>query len=435
MMHALLPWQVLDPDMAALVVHTSGSTGAPQAIPKRLSQMTAEVATLELLFGAAIGDADIIATVSHQHIYGLLFKVLWPLAAGRADPCRQPGLPGAAGRSPGPAPVRAGRQSRPPETLARASGLARRASHAARGILVGRPARARRRRGRQPPAGLHADRNLRQQRNRRGGLALRACRRRTARGKPCLASSGAAPRAWPCSKFAPRTWTTTTGCAWPTGSNTRARTASCCWGAPTVWSRSKKNAFRSTPSKGPCWPMGLAREARVALCHEVAGERQALAAFVVLTPEGRALLDAHGKSAMNRRLRASLAGVVEAVALPRRWRYLDQMPINAQGKTPQALLLSLLGDAAAPRPARPAHDAARTRQRRVLLSLTVLSQPVLSGRPLPGYPDFARRGAGRLGDFPCAPVLRAGAIILRDQRAQVPASDPARFPRVPGTGS
>ena len=29
-------------------------------------------------------DGDIVATVSHQHIYGLLFKVLWPLAAGRA---------------------------------------------------------------------------------------------------------------------------------------------------------------------------------------------------------------------------------------------------------------------------------------------------------------------------------------------------------------
>jgi hypothetical protein len=115
----------------------------------------------------------------------------------------------------------------------------------------------------------------------------------------------------------------------------------------------------------------LAQEARVALCHEVAGERQALAAFVVLTPAGRALLEAHGKSAMNRRLRADLAGVVEAVALPRRWRYLDQMPINAQGKTPQALLLALLGDAAEPRPRTP-HIALLERDAsRVLLSLTV----------------------------------------------------------------
>jgi len=74
----------VDGDFAALVVHTSGTTGAAQAIPKRLAQLSNEVATLEKSFGRAIGDADVIATVSHQHIYGLLFRVLWPLAAGRA---------------------------------------------------------------------------------------------------------------------------------------------------------------------------------------------------------------------------------------------------------------------------------------------------------------------------------------------------------------
>ena len=46
--------------------------------------MSAEVATLETQFGDVIDDADIVATVSHQHIYGLLFNVLWPLSAGRA---------------------------------------------------------------------------------------------------------------------------------------------------------------------------------------------------------------------------------------------------------------------------------------------------------------------------------------------------------------
>src|ERR1043166_1376506 len=74
----------LAPEFAGLALFTSGSTGAPQAIRKKLSQMTAEVATLEKQFGALVGGADIVATVSHQHIYGLLFKILWPLAAGRA---------------------------------------------------------------------------------------------------------------------------------------------------------------------------------------------------------------------------------------------------------------------------------------------------------------------------------------------------------------
>jgi acyl-coenzyme A synthetase/AMP-(fatty) acid ligase len=74
----------LNSDFVGLVLFTSGSTGAPQAIPKKLFQMSREVATLEAQFGELLGGAEIIATVSHQHIYGLLFNVLWPLTAGRA---------------------------------------------------------------------------------------------------------------------------------------------------------------------------------------------------------------------------------------------------------------------------------------------------------------------------------------------------------------
>ncbi|HEV7815287.1 MAG TPA: AMP-binding protein, partial [Janthinobacterium sp.] len=37
-----------------------------------------------------------------------------------------------------------------------------------------------------------------------------------------------------------------------------------------------------------------------------------------------------------------LDGAVDPAGLPRRWRYLEQMPLNAQGKTTQAQLLALL---------------------------------------------------------------------------------------------
>ena len=66
-----------------LTVFTSGSTGAQQPFEKRLSQLSAEVTCLEETFGARVGNSAVVATVSHQHIYGLLFKVLWPLCAGR----------------------------------------------------------------------------------------------------------------------------------------------------------------------------------------------------------------------------------------------------------------------------------------------------------------------------------------------------------------
>ena len=49
-----------------------------------------------------------------------------------------------------------------------------------------------------------------------------------------------------------------------------------------------------------------------------------------------------GKLALNHQLRDLLVGNIEPVAIPRRWRYLEQMPVNAQGKTTRALLLSML---------------------------------------------------------------------------------------------
>ncbi|HEY3597786.1 MAG TPA: AMP-binding protein [Paraburkholderia sp.] len=70
--------------LAPLTLYTSGSSGTPKAIRKTLAQFDAEVNTLESEWGALVGDAVVLASVPHRHIYGLLFRVLWPLAAGRA---------------------------------------------------------------------------------------------------------------------------------------------------------------------------------------------------------------------------------------------------------------------------------------------------------------------------------------------------------------
>jgi acyl-CoA synthetase (AMP-forming)/AMP-acid ligase II len=67
----------------SLVIFTSGSTGQPKPIEKRLIQFQLEIANLEKQWGSLLGDSEILATVSHQHIYGLLFRVLWPLSAGQ----------------------------------------------------------------------------------------------------------------------------------------------------------------------------------------------------------------------------------------------------------------------------------------------------------------------------------------------------------------
>ncbi|QIR13302.1 AMP-binding protein [Shewanella aestuarii] len=66
-----------------LILFTSGSSGEPKAIRKNITQLDAEVSILDHTFAAHLPHCSVLATVSHQHIYGLLFKILWPLAAQR----------------------------------------------------------------------------------------------------------------------------------------------------------------------------------------------------------------------------------------------------------------------------------------------------------------------------------------------------------------
>jgi acyl-CoA synthetase (AMP-forming)/AMP-acid ligase II/3-hydroxymyristoyl/3-hydroxydecanoyl-(acyl carrier protein) dehydratase len=73
----------LNPEQIQMVIFTSGSTGQAKAITKTLNQLQVEVTALESYWGQQLGEAQVLATVSHQHIYGLLFRVLWPLYAGR----------------------------------------------------------------------------------------------------------------------------------------------------------------------------------------------------------------------------------------------------------------------------------------------------------------------------------------------------------------
>jgi acyl-coenzyme A synthetase/AMP-(fatty) acid ligase len=72
---------------------TSGTTGEPKAVLKAFDQLEAEVAMLEAAFGAMAGPGPVAGTVPHHHIYGCLFRILWPLASGRpilCEPCGDP---------------------------------------------------------------------------------------------------------------------------------------------------------------------------------------------------------------------------------------------------------------------------------------------------------------------------------------------------------
>ncbi len=339
---AVLPeFAALDGERVALVVHTSGTTGAAQAIPKRLAQLAAEVETLDAAFGAAIGRADVVATVSQQHIYGLLFKILWPLVAGR--------------------PIHALSRNYPEELAAL---LAQRPA-----ILISSPAHLKR-----LPEHLGWDAVQVQVRAvfSSGGplpadvaLAIGALLGHVP--IEVYGSSETGGVAWRQRKsVSDETWTSFPPIAWRIGEEDLLEVRS-----PHLfddqWLRVSDRAVAIDASgfvlKGRTDRIVKIEEKRVSLdaieallaasplvvavlvvpCEEEAGRRQVLAAFVVPSVAGKAVL-ANGKPAFNRELSTLLRGAVEAVAMPRRWRYLEQLPTDAQGKTTQALLLALLDE-------------------------------------------------------------------------------------------
>jgi len=77
-------------DALAVELFTSGTTGRGKAVPKTIFQLEHEVARLDAQLGAALGDATVFGSASHQHLYGMLFRVLWPLAVGRPFLARAP---------------------------------------------------------------------------------------------------------------------------------------------------------------------------------------------------------------------------------------------------------------------------------------------------------------------------------------------------------
>lgn len=328
------PWMDPAPDFAALVIHTSGSTGAPKAIAKQWSQLTSELAALEEQFGAALGACAIVATVSHQHIYGLLFRVLWPLNSGRALHAHGIGNPEML------APALA---LRPCVLVASPAHLKRLPTHldwhgaaaklravfSSGGVLA-------------PDAGLHAGALLGRApfevygSSETGGIAWRQGAVEPWKTLPGVAVRIDAGQLSVRSAHTGGDWLALADLAEPfdggfvlSGRSDRI-----------VKIEEKRVALDAIETA--LVASGLVREVRVIAMAEVVGQRQGLAAFVVLSTEGQALLDAGGKAGLNARLRSVLADVVEPVALPRRWRYLDRLPVDAQGKTPQAALLALL---------------------------------------------------------------------------------------------
>lgn len=75
---SLPPW----PQDAEVVLFTSGSTGRPKAIRKSIALLEKESELLVRRWGSLLSGTRIAATVTHQHLYGLTFRIFLPLAMG-----------------------------------------------------------------------------------------------------------------------------------------------------------------------------------------------------------------------------------------------------------------------------------------------------------------------------------------------------------------
>ncbi len=63
-----------------IIFYTSGSTGESKLIVKDFMNLQIEIQELKKLWGNCLNDSIFLSTVSHQHIYGLLFRLLLPMA-------------------------------------------------------------------------------------------------------------------------------------------------------------------------------------------------------------------------------------------------------------------------------------------------------------------------------------------------------------------
>jgi 3-hydroxymyristoyl/3-hydroxydecanoyl-(acyl carrier protein) dehydratase len=373
--HAPLSAAALDLDHCSLSLCTSGSSGEPKRIDKNLRQLANEVEALERLWGADLGPACIIGSVATQHIYGLLFRVLWPLCAGRVR-AQATGVPGRpATHQPRAFGLRLGRQPGAAQAYGRQPRLAR-LERGAPGVFLRRRAAGR---GRAKPArtlAAMADGDLRQLGNRRH----------------CLASGAAL---W--QPFADVTLSQDNDGALliaspylPAGHIEHTADAARIAADGRFELLGRLDRIVKLEEKRISLPMleqalmdhDWIAEARLGVVQE---NRASLGALLVLSEAGLHALRNQGRRTLTEQLRQHLSLHCEALALPRRWRLLRQMPLNAQGKLPQADVEALL---LAPRPKAP----------------QVLEQVETDGEwslQLAVPPDLAYFS----GHFPKAPVL------------------------------
>ena len=331
----------LDASACRLDFFTSGSTGAPKRVTRSLAQLEGEVAVLEALWGRAVANAPVVATVPHQHIYGMTFKLLWPLASGRpfaagmhdvweslladlpsggvvvSSPAHLSRLGGLA-----PLPVAA----RPRLVLSAGAPLAVEAARACRDVLGVLPTEI----FGSTETGAIASRS--QDSDATAWVPLPGNRvDRQEDGRLRLLSPYVAPDRWV--ELADRGRLDPDGGFHLLGRADRVAKIE----GKRIDLADVEQALRA---------LDAVADAAVTVVDDGVA---VLAAVVVLSPDGRDELARLGPFRFGRLLRRGLAASQEPAGMPRRWRYVAELPNGAMGKRSDLALAALFEPAESPR--------------------------------------------------------------------------------------
>jgi acyl-CoA synthetase (AMP-forming)/AMP-acid ligase II len=321
-----------------IVVFTSGSSGTPSRIFKAPDQLYREAVLLQQMFGDALPSGTCFAgTVPHHHMFGLPYRLMWPLWAGYPIISEPFLYPEELGR------LKAGPHvliSSPP-TLKRLAQLETFSSSATflATFSAGAP--------------LHEE-------------VAATCESLLA--TRMIEIYGSSETATAMYRFAP-------GGAWrePPGVTLALDERGCLkLHSPLLaddgWFQTQDTAVRDDNGwrlTGRADRVAKIEGRRVALdaleatllaLPEIAEvrtaplyrERDEIVAAVVLSDSGRAQLQALGKLRFDRLLRQRLSVSLDRIALPRRWRYLTALPYNAMGKLTTAAIVQLFERQALP---------------------------------------------------------------------------------------
>ena len=314
---------------ATVSFFTSGSTGQPKLIGKTLSQLLLEVQTLETQFGSSLAaDAVFCGTVSTQHIYGLLFRLLWPLCSSRPISQQQISY-----LEQWQAVLQRGRCVfvASPAHLARFDDVAKLASlsgNCQRIFSSGGPLAD------DVPLRYIASFNQAPTEvfgsTETGGIAFR---QRTALTTPWQVFPGI--RIGQTSQQALQLWSPYINTELPYVTQDKVVLLSeshfTLLGRMDRIAKIEEKRLSLPEMEQFCARSELVAQSAAVLLQQ--GKTQ-LALVVVLTAQGQIFLQQHGKLALNKAIKQHLLQRFEAVVLPRKFRYVSALPYNQQGKLP-----------------------------------------------------------------------------------------------------